>query len=135
MTRFLIFGVLGVFGQVIATALSSAIASRRVGFEGSASLLLFPFWGLIALVYPVIAIHVGGMPWYGRGAVYMAAFFVLQFAVGLLLKKLGVCPWSYSDKAQLLGIVRLADAPAFFLAGLAIEWIYPVVKSAASAIS
>ncbi|HPQ81008.1 MAG TPA: hypothetical protein PLZ86_04725 [bacterium] len=131
MTKFLIFGVLGIFGQVVATAAASTISTRRITFDGRASLLLFPFWGAIAFLYPALALQTGDLPWYGRGAIYMAAFFIFQLPVGLLLKKLGICPWSYSGKTQLFGLVRLADAPAFFLAGLAIEWIYPTVKAAA----
>ena len=134
MVRFLIFGVLGVFGQVIATCVMGMISTRRIDLGGRASVLLFPFWGLIALIYPMIAIRVGSLPWYGRGAVYMAVFFVLQLLLGLLLGKTGLRPWSYSGKAQLMGILRPADAPAFFAAGLAIEWIYPHVKVAAAAI-
>lgn len=135
MIRFVIFGILGVFGQVIATAIMGMVASRRIDFEGHASLVLFPFWGLIAFLYPLIAVQVGGIPWYGRGGIYLGLFYVLQLLVGMLLTKLRVCPWQYSGKAQVAGLVRLADAPAFFVAGLAIEWIYPFAKAAADAIS
>ena len=134
MIRFLIFGMLGIVGQVIATAVMGMVASRRVDFTGHASVILFPFWGLIAFLYPFVAIQVGGLPWYARGGISLGLFYVLQFLVGMLLTKLRLCPWSYSGKAQLAGLIRLADAPAFFLAGLAIEWIYPYAKAAADAI-
>ena len=132
---FLIFGILGVFGQVAATCIMDMVMTRRIDFSGRASLILFPFWGLIPFLYPMLALQIGDLPWYGRGAIYMAAFFVFQFLAGLLLAKLRIRPWDYSGKAQLMGMVRLADAPAFFIAGLAIEWIYPHVRTVAAAIA
>ena len=135
MMRFVIFGVLGMAGQVAATAVMGMVASRRIDCTGHASLILFPFWGLIAFLYPLVAVQVGGIPWYARGGIYLGLFYVLQLLVGMLLTKLRLCPWSYGGKAQLAGLIRLADAPAFFVAGLAIEWIYPYAKAAADAIA
>lgn len=134
MTKFLIFGLLGLAGSIIATAARDTVVSRRLVLEGKSSLALFPLFGLIAFFYPMIAIHIGGMPWYGRGIVYMAAFYAAQLLAGLGLNKINMCPWSYSGSGQIMGVVRVWDAPTWFLAGLAIEWVYPFVKLAARSI-
>lgn len=132
--RFIIFGVIGIFGSVIATCLRDIVVSRRIVFTGEASILLFPIWGLIAFIYPLIGIHLGKMPWYGRGIIYMVAFYVFQLFIGLGLSKINLCPWKYSGGSSFFGLIRLADAPIWFLAGLAVEWIYPFVKYAAAAV-
>lgn len=134
MTRFLIFGILGLAGSVVATAARDSVASRRLELNGGASVALFPIYGLIAIIYPMVAIHVGGFPWYGRGVAYMIAFFAAQLAIGFVLQKINFCPWNYSDKGSVAGLIRVADAPVWFLAGLAVEWIYPYVKAAATMI-
>lgn len=131
MIRFLIFGVLGIVGQVIASCIRATLTTRKLSFSGEASLALFPFWGLIAFFYPLIAIRIGSVPWYGRGVLYAAVFVVLQLLLGIGLSRFHCCPWTSSGKASLFGVVRLADIPTWFVAGLAIEWIYPWVKTAA----
>lgn len=133
-TRFLMFGVLGVFGAVIASCIRRLITTRKIAFSGEASLLPFPFWGLIAFLYPLIGIHLGSVPWYGRGLIYMVTFYLFQLLIGLGLKKFNLCPWRYSGKASLLEVVRLDDAPVWLVAGLSVEWIYPFVKIASSAL-
>ena len=129
MIRFLIFGILGILASVSYTAAKGAIREHKFDLTGQASLVLFPVFGLIALIYPAIAIHTGSLEWYGRGIVYMLAFYVVQFLVGLGLGKANACPWNYSGGGALMGIVRIHDAPLWFAAGLLIEWIYPFVKS------
>ena len=131
--RFVLFGMLGIVAMVVATAVKSSIVQRRLNLNGEASLILFPLFGIIALMYPIIAIRIGFLPWYGRGVVYMLAFYIVQFVVGLLLTKLGICPWRYS-KGSLQGLVRIADAPVWYASGLMVEWIYPYVKMTANAL-
>lgn len=130
LIRYLMFGVLGVFGAVVANCVVRIISTRKISFSGEASLLLFPFWGLIAFLYPLVGIRLGSVPWYGRGLICMAVFYLFQLLIGLGLSRFNLCPWKYSGGTSLLGLVRLADAPIFFLAGLAVEWIYPFVKTA-----
>jgi len=132
MIRFLIFGVLGILGSVVFTAAKGAISARRYDFTGQASLVLFPFFGLIAFLYPMIAIRMGAFPWYLRCAILMLAFFIAQFVVGLGLSKLNICPWRYSGPFALGGLVRIQDAPMWFASGILVEWLYPHVKAMAA---
>lgn len=132
LIKFILFGLAGILASLTFTAIRDAIRNRDFGFTGQASLILFPAYGLIALIYPMIAIHVGKYPWYGRGVIYMLAFYVLQYGVGFGLSKLELCPWSYSGNGSLGGLIRIADAPVWFAAGLAIEYAYPHIKTMAT---
>ncbi len=134
MTTFLIFGILGIVGAIIAQATRRTIETRALVLSGEASLALFPLFGLIAFLFPPVAVMTSRFPWYTRGAAYMAAFFVVQYAAGLLLRKVNFCPWSYEGRYTLSGLIRLSDAPVWFAGGLAVERVYPWVKAAAVAL-
>jgi len=134
LMRFVVFGVAGIVASLIFTAAKGAVMERRFDFTGQASLVLFPAYGLIAIIYPLISMRIGGMPWYARGAIYMLAFYAAQYLVGLGLSRIDVCPWKYAGKWSLSGLVRAEDAPLWFASGLLVEWFYPLVKSVASSL-
>jgi hypothetical protein len=131
---FLLYGLLGIVGAAIASAVRRSIADRRMTLTGEASLILFPLCGLIAILFPIVAVHVSHLAWYARGAAYMAAFYTVQLILGFLLARVGACPWHYEGRWALAGVVRLSDAPLWFAAGLAIERLHPWVKAAAVAL-
>ncbi len=133
--RFLLFGMLGIFATLLFTAVAESVAKRKWDFTGHASLILFPLYGLIAILYPLIALRLGGVPWYVRGIIYMLAFFLVQLVVGWALTRWRICPWSYAKGWSLAGLVRLTDAPIWFVAGLIVEWIYPFVQGTAYSLS
>lgn len=132
LAKVIIFGMLGICLQLIITAAMKTISTRRLDLTGEASIILLPAYGLIGIAYPIIALHFGNLPWYLRGAIYMLAFYVFQYMIGLLLRKINICPWNYTGKFSLHGLVRLADAPIWFACGLLIELVYPYVKAAAN---
>ena len=134
LIRFVIFGILGLVASLVVGTAKKSIAARRMEWTAETSLALFPLVGLIAFAYPLVAVRVSGMPWYGRGIVYTAVFFIVQYAIGFALTKLNRCPWSYQGKGSLGGLVQLADAPVWFAAGMGVEHIYPWVKAAAIAL-
>ncbi|MFA4973355.1 MAG: hypothetical protein WC683_12125 [bacterium] len=134
LIRFALFGIIGIFAALIVDAAKKSYFARRMELGAETSLILFPFFGLIALIFPLIAIRVSNMAWYGRGLVYMAALFAAQYLAGLILTKLNRCPWSYSGRGSLGGLIRISDAPLWFAAGLGIEQIYPWVKATAVAL-
>ncbi len=129
LSKFLLFGVLGTFASLVITAAKRSVESRSVELTGEASLALFPFFGMAGFVFPAVAIHLGKVPWYGRGAIFMIVIYLFQLIAGFLLSKANLCPWSYSSRWSLFGLVRLADAPLWFACGLMLEWIYPFVKA------
>jgi len=134
LAKFIMFGLFGICAQLVVTALIRTIMNRRLELTGEASIVLMPIYGLIGFIYPIIAIHTGSIPWYLRGIIYMLAFYVFQYFAGLLLTKIHICPWKYSGGWSFHGLIRVADAPVWFLAGLAIEQVYPYAKAASNVI-
>jgi hypothetical protein len=134
ITGFLIFGILGLASAIVVSAAKRSFSTRKLELNGEVSLIIFPIFGLIIILFPLVAVRVSELPWYGRGVAYMIAFFVVQYVAGFLLTKAGRCPWSYSGKGSLGGLVHVSDAPMWFVSGLVVEHVYPWVKAAAVAL-
>ena len=134
ITGFLIFGLLGIAAAIVVSAAKRSFSQRKLELSGEVSLVLFPIFGAIIVLYPLIAIRISSLPWYGRGVVYMIVFFLVQYLAGLLLTKMNRCPWSYSGKGSLGGLIHVSDAPLYFASGLVVEHVYPFVKAAAVAL-
>jgi hypothetical protein len=135
IAKFLIFGLMGICIQLFFSAMFRSLEKRKVELTGEASIILLPAYGLIGFIYPIIAIHIGGLVWYARGIIYTFVFLLFQYLFGTLLNKVHLCPWKYSSKYSFGGVVRLLDVPMWFVIGLAVEWIYPYVKATANLIS
>lgn len=134
MTTFIAFGILGMITEVAFGAIKALLVERSYELKGSTSLWKFPAYGLITFIYPLIAVRIGSLPWYGRGAAFMVAFFIMEFLVGWALTKLTVCPWHYPEKWSIKGLVYLPYAPLWFGVGLGIEWVWPKVKAISAAL-
>lgn len=126
--RFVIFGILGIMVTLVVSAIRASIKKRSIVWTGEASLVLFPLFGFVAILYPLIAIHLGSLPWYGRGIVYVIAFSLVQLIAGWLLGKAGIQSWKSGGKWSVWGYVDIADLPLWFVVGLVIEWSYPSIR-------
>ena len=66
-------------------------------------------------------------PFFYRGILYTAGFYLVEFISGSFLKQFGMCPWDYSGvPLQCHGVIRLDYAPLWFTAGLIFEKILTV---------
>lgn len=105
---------------------------------GKTSLLMFPIYGLGALLRPIeetadrwlgeTEAFFGGGTKPGRilrhGLIDMILIFTAEYLIGSGLKALGICPWDYSVfPDNIHGVIRLAFAPLWFGTGLLLEWI------------
>ena len=89
---------------------------------------MFPIYGLLAFCYPPIYDLIAGYTWYIRGIIYMIGFFVVEYVTGwILIKITGDFVWKYTSRFNLHGLIQLPHAPAWFLAGLGFEKIYPYI--------
>lgn len=105
---------------------------------GQTSLLMFPIYGLGALLGPI-----GGIidqwvsPGQGQrlsakpadlairhGFLYMVLIFVAEYIAGTFLRSTGICPWDYTGRnTNIDGLIRLDFAPLWFFTGLLFEQI------------
>ena len=90
---------------------------------GKTSLLMFPVYGLAALIRPAYR-KLKGFPVMVRGIFYSCGIFFVEFLIGSFFQKLHICPWDYSHvPLQYKGVIRLDYAPLWFLTGLFFEWL------------
>jgi len=124
--KFLIYGALGWFMEIIWTGLGSLLR-RDFKLHASTSIWMLFIYGMAVFVEPVCDM-MRQLPLIARGAAYVLCFFAIEFATGAVLKKARVCPWDYSgSKFNLFGLIRFDYAPVWFLAGLVFERVHFVV--------
>lgn len=103
---------------------------------GRTSLLMFPIYGMGALLAPigqavdrwlkvrpgeVLAVSDRVMR---HGTLYMVLIFAAEYLSGTWLRARGICPWDYTGRySNIDGLIRLDFAPLWFMTGLLFEQI------------
>jgi len=128
LIKFFAFAMMGMCIQLVIVAVLKSVSSAKLVTSGEASVIMLPIYGMIGIIYPAIAVHLGYMNWYWRGIVYVISFYTFQYVFGIVLTKLKICPWRYSGSWTFNGVVRIHDAPLWFACGFIIEYVYPYVK-------
>ncbi len=105
---------------------------------GKTSLLMFPIYGLGALLSPIgegidrwLAVEGGSLPSLSagdrivrHGVLYMVLIFTAEYFSGAWLRARGICPWDYTGRhSNINGLIRLDFAPLWFFTGLLFEGI------------
>ena len=137
-TNFIRCGIAGWCLEVVFTALDS-LARGNWKMMGQTSLIMFPIYGLGALLKPIGRLA----DWWvdgpqkapdserkslahciRHGLLYMVLIFLMEYLSGRCLMGLGVCPWDYSTWPDNIdGVIRLGFAPLWFGTGLLFEWL------------
>ena len=108
--------------EVVFTSMES-ILIHDWRLMGRTSLLMFPVYGLAALIRPAYR-KLNGFPVMVRGIFYSCGIFFVEFLSGSFFQKLHICPWDYSHVLlQYKGVIRLDYAPLWFFTGLFFEWL------------
>lgn len=124
-------GVTGWCLEVMFTSLES-VRSRDWRFMGRTSILMFPIYGMGALLEPIgcLCDRISGKRKAGspavrairHGALYMCLIFAAEYLSGAWLREKNMCPWDYSQcRANIHGLIRLDFAPLWFATGLLFE--------------
>lgn len=118
--------------EVIFTSVESIMA-QDWRLMGRTSLLMFPIYGMGALLAPIgrgVDRFLGEVDirpadrYLRHGMIYMVLIFTAEYLSGAWLKTRGICPWDYSaSRANVGGLIRLDFAPLWFGAGLLFEEI------------
>jgi len=133
-TQFMVFGAVGMVAEVVFSSIKRLLSERTYELKGETSVWMFPIYGLIAFIFPLVSFRIGSLPWFVRGLIYMLLFYIVEYVSGLVLRKLKVCPWNYPAEYSLNGLIYFPYAPVWFFAGLGVEKIYPAVIALSRAI-
>lgn len=124
-------GVTGWCLEVIFTSVESIMA-HDWRLMGRTSLLMFPIYGMGAVLVPIsnmidncLGEHMSPADRYVRhGILYMILIFTAEYLSGWWLRSIGICPWDYGGtRANINGLIRLDFAPLWFGMGLLFEQI------------
>lgn len=128
-------GVAGWCLEVMFTSVESIMA-HDWRLMGKTSLLMFPIYGMGALLGPIgsgvdrwLSVSPGeSLTMKDRlmrhGMLYMVLIFTAEYLCGAWLKAKGICPWDYSGRqTNINGLIRLDFAPLWFATGLLFEQI------------
>lgn len=117
---FFLCGIIGWIMEVVWTGIWSLI-NGNLKMVSTTSLIMFPIYGMAVLLKPLYDVMID-MPILMRGGIYVIFIFTAEYFFGVILTKMGVCPWNYSEaKFNINGLIRLDYAPAWFAAGLIFE--------------
>lgn len=141
--NFLKCGTAGWCLEILFTSVES-ILTRDWRLMGRTSLLMFPVYGLGALLGPLerrIDAWLDDGIWekageeaitgasrgdlaLRHGMIDMVLIFCAEYGFGFWMRRLGVCPWDYSGlPTNVSGLIRLDFAPLWFFTGLLFEMI------------
>ena len=127
--KFVLFGILGIFGEVVFTGLVDIFKNRRLRLHGFSFLWMFPIYGLLAILFPPVMERLAPYPWWSRGLCYMTGIFIVEYTTGTVLTALTRSHiWQYNDRFNLKGQITLLYAPVWFAVGLAVERYYPEIE-------
>lgn len=128
-------GIAGWCLEVLFTSTESIMAGDW-RLMGKTSLLMFPIYGMGALLEPIgrgIDQWISDAPMgllsirdriFRHGLLYMVLIFVAEYISGTWLRAKGICPWDYSGRhSNIHGLIRLDFAPLWFATGLLFEQI------------
>ena len=135
MNDFLKCGLTGLILEVVFTSLGS-ILTGDFRMTGTTSLLMFPIYGMGALLAPIGSLidqwlKVSDLKPSNlvnrilrHGLLYMVLIFIAEYIYGMYLKSIGICPWDYTGRlTSIHGLIRLDFAPLWFGTGLLFEQI------------
>lgn len=132
--RFYIYGLQGIFTEVIYTALWDFITLGNVKLIGVSSTWAFFIYSLshlfIEVVSPVLT-HKYKIPLLLRAFVYLAWTYFWEFSTGYILSLFGACPWNYEPwfNWHFMGLITLEYAPLWYAGSILAERIViPVVN-------
>lgn len=126
--RFILFGGLGMLGEVLFTSIQTVVKARKWRLDGTTYLWMFPIYGLISLCFPPLYWTIEAFPWFVRGVIYTLFIFVVEYIAGTLLTRLtGDHIWHYRDKLNFKGQITFAYTPVWFIVGLLVERFFPTI--------
>lgn len=131
--RFALYGALGWAMEVAFTGVDGVLRGRAdARLEGHSYLWMLPIYGSAAVALPLLRDRVRERPAWARAAVYATGIVAAEYLSGHALRRLtGVCPWDYgSGRLVVQGVTRLDYLPLWAVAGLALERLDDLLRSA-----
>ncbi|RNA36693.1 transmembrane protein -like [Brachionus plicatilis] len=125
LVKFYLYGLQGIFMEVIYTSIYDSIALKSWRLTGVSSVWAFFIYATSHLAIEVMSRHLikKKIPIAIRGVIYVIWTYFWEFSTGFLLKQFDACPWNYDFVYNFMGIITLEYAPMWYIACLFAELI------------
>lgn len=131
LETFLKFATLGMAVEIFFTAFTKNFAAYRRGekinwgLEGHSYIWMFPIYGLVAFLAPVVIDPLQGLPFIVRWFLYAVVILIVEYITGYIIRSFtGRCPWHYDSGWQVHNLIRLDYTPAWMLFSAIVEYLY-----------
>jgi len=126
--RFVLYGLGGLCGEVVFTALTESLPRRDWRLQGTSYLWMFPIYGLLAILYEPVHDLIRDLPWWVRAVIWALGFTAVELVSGWLITRLfGRCPWDYVAAGKRFAInpyIRWDFFVVWAVIGLALEPVH-----------
>lgn len=120
--RFLCYGILGIFLEITWTSLYS-LTEGDYSLYGHSSFFMFFIYGMVVFLEPVFEIF-KKQNVLVRTLTYAALIFTAEYFSGSVLKYFGICPWVYTTRFNINGLIRIDYIFIWITAGYIYERLY-----------
>jgi uncharacterized membrane protein len=128
---FVAFGCVGITTEIFFTAIMSIFEAINAGesinwrLMGFSYIWMFPIYGLVAFLAPILLKAIAKYPLLLRLFISALVIFTVEFITGFILDKVtGRCPWEYQHGYHVMGYIQLEYLPAWMGFSFMIEKIY-----------
>lgn len=134
LSRFYIYGLQGIFTEVIYTAIWDFVTLGNWKFIGVSSSWAFFIYAASHLFIEYITPKLVSfrIPVYLRALVYLLWTYFWEFSTGYALSLFNACPWNYEEvfNWHFMGLITLEYAPLWYIGSIFAEKItIPYVNS------
>lgn len=122
--RFIAYAMFGMVAEIFFTGLKRGIFDKDLTLKGTSYIWMFPIYGsmlFLEFIHNIIEPH----NFLIRGTTYAALIMLFEYLSGGLIKLIsGKCPWNYTSKFAVKGLIRLDYFPIWFCFGLIFEFLH-----------
>lgn len=125
LVKFYLYGLQGIFMEVIYTCIYDSIVSKSWKLTGVSSAWAFFIYATSHIVMESMSKYLiyYKIPLVLRGVVYVIWTYFWEFSTGFMLIQFNACPWNYDFYYNFMGIITLEYAPLWYVGCLFAELI------------
>lgn len=125
LVKFYLYGLQGIFTEVMYTCIYDSIAQKSWKFTGVSSFWAFVIYAISHVVVEKMSKHLikSKIPLVIRGVVYVMWTYIWEFSAGFILIQFDACPWNYDFFYNFMGLITLEYAPLWYIGCLFAELV------------
>ena len=132
LAKFYLYGLQGIFTEVVYTAIYDFIAIKNWKLVGVSSVWAFLIYAASHMLIEKLSLYLikKRIPLFVRAFIYVLWTYFCEFSTGYCLKAFDACPWNYEFSWHFMGLVTLEYAPLWYVGSIFAEKLtIPIVNN------